>query len=358
MSIRGEDEAPVGQRPRGPAVTGMKALAAPLGLAFAVVTGMSLGLTLPVHDQTHLILWPAVFVQTIVSVGGLRPTWITSVKPRNEALFLLAVHHLVGTAPYVAVWFLLTSDVRNLPLAIGVLCLAIVPTASGLPASATAARASPITITGFALASYVLALVLTPLLGLAIFGVGGEFAGLAISIGFGLILPALLALLLGPLIRRIPPAVRMGIVMVAMVATTYVFGGSLKQALSSLAISGVVVGISLGAGVARVGLSAVLSLLFTMRRPGLRLGTAMSTSYKNDALAASIALQAGGPVAVLPAVGHLLAEIVLMLAVSGFAARRAAIDVSTRHPMDRETTRWRRRQIGLPVAGGTESGVG
>jgi predicted Na+-dependent transporter len=50
----------------------------------------------------------------------------------------------------------------------------------------------------------------------------------------------------------------------------------------------------------------------------------LSTSFKNDALAASIAVQAGGPVAVLPAVGSLVAEMALMLGVSLFAARRAS----------------------------------
>ena len=321
-----------GDRRAGPlhglAIHGMRALAAPLGLALAVATGMSLGLALPVPDQTYLILWPAVFVQTIVSVGALRPTWITSAQARNEAFFLLAVHHVIGTVPYVVAWLLLSSDVRNLPLVLGILCLAIVPTASGLPASATAARASPITITGFACASYVLALVATPLLGLRIFGAGSRFVGLAASICFGLILPALLALLLGRWIRRIPPATRTWIVMVAMVGTTFVFGGSLAEALSSLAVPGVVMAAALVAGAARVGLSAVVSLLFTIRRPGLRLGTAMSSSYKNDALAASIALQAGGPLAVLPAEGHLLAEMVLMLAISGLAARRSVVDGS------------------------------
>jgi hypothetical protein len=302
----------------------LRFLVAPLALVASVAVGSSIGFVFPVGGNANLVLWPAVLVQTIVSVGSLPPTWIKSPEQRGEALFLLGVHHLIATLPYAAIWFALGSEARASPTVIGLLCLAIVPTSAGLPAYAAAAAASPITITGFAVSCYLVALVATPILGLLIFGGADNLLGLVASIGLGLILPAILALRYGAWVRRIPPAVRTGIIAVAMVGTTYVFGGSLSGALASANLSKRVVAVALAAGVGRVALSALVGRLAATRRPKLRTAAMLSTSFKNDALAASIAVQAGGPVAVLPAVGSLVAEMALMLGVSLFAARRAS----------------------------------
>lgn len=310
------------------------ALATPLLLAATVLVGMTLGSLAPHGEVSSLVLWPAVALQTAMSVGALPPGWLRSRVDRGNALRLYAIHTVVATVPSVLIFFLLPSEARTTPLVVGLLALAIVPSAAGLPAFAVASRASPQAVTGYAVTSYVFGLGITPALGLLVFGTDGRVLEIMLAIGVGLILPAVLAITLSRYIRRIPVRVRTVVLMITMLATTFVFGGSLASSLQgsvSDSAATLVLLLLVGAGAARVLVTALISLLFTLRRPELRRAAMLSTSFKNDALAASVALSAGGPAAVLPAVGSLVAEIVLMVAVSvlGHLRRSSTPDESS-----------------------------
>jgi predicted Na+-dependent transporter len=303
-------------------MTLIKSLTATFVLLAAMITGLSAGFAAPARFDTNLVLWPSIFAQTIVAVGGLRPDWLTDPEKRSQAVRLLVIHHAAATVPYLVVWLLLPPEVRDSPLAIGLIWIAIVPTAAGLPAYATAARTAPSTITAFALLAYLCGLLITPLLALIIFGGGADLGRLVTAMLAGLIVPALLGVALGRWIRLIPARVRTGVVATSMLITTYVFGSAMSETLSDGVLPIGAVALALLVGAARVPISGALGVLLAGRNGSLRAPAALAAGYKNEALAASTALQVAGPVAVLPALGALLSEMVLMLS-AAYAAYRA-----------------------------------
>jgi predicted Na+-dependent transporter len=292
-------------------------------LLTAMAVGLGGGLIAPAGFDTNAILWPSIFAQTIVAVGALRPDWISDRRRRSDALRLLLIHHTAATVPYLIAWLLLPAELRDSPLAIGLIWLAIVPTAAGLPAYATAARTAPSTITAFALLAYLCGLLITPVLALVIFGGGADLGRLVVAMLAGLIAPALLGIGLGRWIRLIPAGVRTGVVATSMAITTYVFGSAMSVTLSAGALPLGAVVVALLAGAARVPISVALGVLLAGRQSSLRAPAALAGGYKNDALAASTALQVAGPIAVLPALGSLLCEMALMLAAATAAHQRA-----------------------------------
>jgi predicted Na+-dependent transporter len=304
-------------------MTLLKSLTATFVLLAAMMTGLGAGFAVPAAFDTNVILWPSIFAQTIVAVGGLRPDWLTDPVKRSEAVRLLLIHHAAATVPYLVAWLLLPAELRDSPLAIGLIWLAIVPTAAGLPAYATAARTAPSTITAFALLAYLCGLLITPVLALLIFGGGADLGRLVTAMLAGLIVPALLGIGLGRWIRLIPAGVRTGVVATSMAITTYVFGSAMSATLSAGVLPIGAVMVALLAGAARVPISVALGVLLAGRHSSLRAPAALAGGYKNDALAASTALQVAGPVAVLPALGSLLCEMALMLAAATAAHHRA-----------------------------------
>lgn len=303
-------------------MTLLRSLAATLMLLAAMTVGLAGGFLSPAQFDTNTILWPAIFAQTLAAVGGLRPDWLIDGKKRAEAVRLLLVHHAAGTFPFLLVWIFLPSEFKGTPVAVGLVWLAIVPTAAGLPAYAAAARIAPSTITAFALLAYLSGLLVTPILAVVIFGGDAGVGRLVLAMLAGLVVPASLGIGLGRWIRCIPARIRAGIVVVSMTITTYVFGSAMSEALSGGAVPGALVTGALLAGAARVPVSTVIGVLLTGRHRSLRAQAALAAGYKNDALAASTALQVAGPIAVLPALGSLLCEMALMLAAS-FATYRA-----------------------------------
>ncbi|MFE1646182.1 hypothetical protein ACFM35_11430 [Microbacterium sp. P01] len=291
-------------------------------LLAAMVMGLGSGLVIPAGFDTNLILWPAIFAQTLAAVGGLSPDWLTNTKKRSDAVRLLVVHHAAATVPYLAAWIFLPDSVKSTPLAIGLIWLAIVPTAAGLPAYATAARTAPSTITAFALLAYLCGLIITPVLAVVIFGGATDIGRLIVAMLVGLIIPGTLGIVFGRLIRRVPAHVRTAIVAVSMTITTYVFGSAINAALTGGVVSAGVILLALLAGASRVPLSVGLGVLFVGRARSLRPAAALAAGYKNDALAASTALQVAGPLAVVPALGSLLCEMALMLAASLVTSHR------------------------------------
>jgi predicted Na+-dependent transporter len=313
-----------------------RGLSASLILLAAMTIGLGAGFLAPAAVDPNAILWPAIFAQTVVAVGGLKPDWITDPTRRIDAMRLLLVHHAVATVPYIAIWLLLPDDLRHSGIAVGLLWLALVPTAGGLPAYATAARVSPNILTAFALLAYASGLLITPLLALALFGGGADIGRLMVSMLVGLIAPASLGILLGRWIRRLPGAVRTTVVAVSMIATTYVFGGSVQTALSAGALPLALCAIALLAGAARVPLSSALGYAATRRQPRVRAASLLACGYKNDALAATAAMQVAGPIAVLPALGSLLAEMALMIVATLLRRGDAGLAVPSRDGLQPE----------------------
>lgn len=302
----------------------VKSLMATFILLAAMILGLGGGLIVPARFDTNLILWPAIFAQTLAAVGGLRPDWLTDPRKRSAAVRLLLVHHAAATIPYLVAWMFLPDSVKSTPLAVGLIWLAIVPTAAGLPAYATAARTAPSTITAFALLAYLSGLIITPVLALVIFGGGTDIGRLIAAMLGGLIVPGILGIVLGRQIRRVPAQIRTAIVAVSMTITTYVFGSAINDTLTGGVVSAGVILLALLAGASRVPLSVILGVLLVGRRPALRPAAALAAGYKNDALAASTALQVAGPLAVVPALGSLLSEMALMLAATLVTTHRTA----------------------------------
>ena len=146
-------------------------------------------------------------MQTLLTVGAL-PRRERSVELR-PGLILLGLHLALASLPLALVALAIGLDD---PLGFGLFLIAAAPPAALIPAYADVAEVPGGDLLVFVLLAYGLALGLTPAL---VYLAAGELVGLgpiALTLGAGLVAPAVLARVLHPQIARIPQRVRRGLV--------------------------------------------------------------------------------------------------------------------------------------------------
>ncbi len=178
----------------------------------------------------------------------------------------------------------------------------------------------------FVLLAYGLALVLTPA---AVYLAAGEVVGLgpiALTLGAGLVAPAVLARVLHPQIARIPRRVRRGLVNTTVVVICFGLGGGIFKGLES---SDVTVFALLVVVVALVARSAVGSAVARRIAPSeLKTEAPFAVAFKNVALAAAVGGSLAGAVAALPGLLAFPVEIFYFLFLAQRQARRSGHPVS------------------------------
>jgi predicted Na+-dependent transporter len=206
------------------------------------------------------------------------------------------------------------------PLGFGLFMIAAAPPAALIPAYADVAEVPGGDLLVFVLIAYGLALFLTPAL---VYLAAGELVGLgpiALTLGVGLIAPAVLARALHPQIFRIPQRVRRGLVNCTVVVICFGLGGGLFKGLDSIDATGPTLGVVVVALIARSVVGAEVASRVAPH--GLQAEAPFAVAFKNVALAAAVGGSLAGSVAALPGLIGFPVEILYFL----FLAQRRARD--------------------------------
>lgn len=194
------------------------------------------------------------------------------------------------------------------------------PAAAGLPAYAAAARADTRLVTRFAVLAYLIAPALTPVLLLATVGADDPL-GLGERLLVTLVIPTLLGLALRRWVARIPARLRFSGTALAMAVACFVFGQSFRSQGPSPEVGWLLL-IGAAAGLVRLAVTVGAALASTRRDSERRTGTVLVATSKNDALAATLALGVGGPLAAVPALTHMVASMVMVVVLAGADVQR------------------------------------
>jgi hypothetical protein len=260
---------------------------------------------------------PALGLQTLLTVGAL-PRRERSVELR-PGLILLGLHIALGSLPLALVGLAIGLDD---PLGFGLFLIAAAPPAALIPAYADVAEVPGGSLLVFVLLAYGLALVLTPAL---VYLAAGELVGLgpiALTLGAGLVAPAVLARALHPQITRIPQRVRRGLVNSTVVVICFGLGGGLLESLGSVEVNALTLAVVVAALALR---SAAGAALATRLAPcELKTEAPFAVAFKNVALAAAVGGSLVGSVAALPGLLAFPVEILFFLFVAHRRARQSA----------------------------------
>jgi hypothetical protein len=277
------------------------------GIFFALV----IGTLIPSTPGTLFVVTAFLFLATLGTVGGLEYGWQLRAKNYQGALRLLLINLLAGSVPMAIVGILLGPST---PAGLGFLLLAIVPVAAGVPAYANALGVPAERITLFALMSYLLGLIVTPILMAVIAGRSESQSALWFTVAFGLVLPSVLGILLA----RPISSIRIGLRRTVILSSLLLVMAGVGSALGSLRISfdslGAPLGLIVLIGLARAPLGALIARgLNHVRRLQTSASEAMlSGGYRNCAFACVAALALGVPEAAIPGALGLASEAILM----------------------------------------------
>ena len=256
---------------------------------------------------------PALALQTLLTVGAL-PRRERSAELR-PGLILLGLHLGLASLPLALVALAIGLDD---PLGFGLFLIAAAPPAALIPAYADVAEVPGGDLLVFVLLAYALALGLTPAL---VYLAAGELVGLgpiALTLGAGLVAPAVLARVLHPQIARIPQRVRRGLVNTTVAVICFGLGGGLLDGLDSAQLSALTLGVVVLALVARSAVGAAVATRIAPR--DLKTEAPFAVAFKNVALAAATGGSLVGAVAALPGLLAFPVEILFFL----FMAHRRA----------------------------------
>jgi hypothetical protein len=286
---------------------------AALLLVAGVGLGLGLGAAFSPEGSTRAVAVPALGLQTLLTVGAL-PRRERSVDLR-PGLLLLGLHHALASLPLALVGLAIGLDE---PLGFGLFLIAAAPPAALIPAYADVAEVPGGDLLVFVLLGYGLALGLTPAL---VYLAAGEVVGvgpIALTLGAGLVAPALLARVLHPQIARIPQRIRRGIVNTTVAVICFGLGGGLSEGLGSSRFDLATLGVVLVALAARSAGGAALAARLAPAR--MKVEAPFAVAFKNVALAAAVGGSLLGAVAALPGLLGFPVEILYFL----FLARRRA----------------------------------
>jgi len=224
---------------------------------------------------------PALGVQTLLTVGAL-PRRDRSVRLR-PALVLLLMHHLLASVPMAVVGIAVGLDE---PLGFGLFLIAAAPPAALIPAYADVAEVPGGDLLAFVLIAYAVALGLTPLL---VYLGAGEVVGvgtIGLTLGGGLVVPAILARALHPQIARLGQRARRAAVNATVAVICFGLGGGIVEGLGSSQVgAGGLALTAVALAVRSFGGAAVAARFAPL---GLRAQAPLAVAFKNVALAAAV----------------------------------------------------------------------
>ena len=278
-----------------------------------MLVGLGLGVAFSPPGSTRALAVPALGLQTLLTVGAL-PRRERSVELR-PGLILLGLHLALASLPLALVGLAIGLDD---PLGFGLFLIAAAPPAALIPAYADVAEVPGGDLLVFVLLAYGLALVLTPAL---VYLAAGELVGLgpiALTLGAGLVAPAVLARVLHPQIARIPQRVRRGLVNSTVLVICFGLGGGLLESLGSVEVNALTLAVVVVALTLRSVAGAALATWIAP--PDLKTEAPFAVAFKNVALAAAVGGSLVGAVAALPGLVAFPVEILFFL----FLAHRRA----------------------------------
>lgn len=284
-------------------------------IAVATVAGLLAGSAIPAAELVRPMALPLLFLQTVVAVGALSE--VGSESTRRWAWQMLLRHHAFASVPLMALGLAMGLDTS---WGVGTFVLGAAPPAIALPSNVAACGGRIRPVLQFTLLGYGLGVLLTPALVLVGLGTAGRIGPMIVTLLLGLIVPAVVGTLAKPWLQRIPRTASFTIVSVSVLVLMLGMGSDLRAAiLLGLDNPGLLwLGAAIGFG--RCIWGAGLGLRFAPQGK-LLLEAALAGGGKNAILAAVIASAAFGPLAALPALASLFAEICLLFLVSACSHR-------------------------------------
>lgn len=279
-------------------------------VAVATVGGLLLGAAIPPAEQVRPLALPLLFVQTAVAVGALSEERSSSTRRWAWGMFLR--HHLFASLPLMALGLLMGLDTS---WGVGTFLLGAAPTAIALPSNVAACGGQVRPAVQFTLLGYGIGVILTPALVLLAIGASGRVGPMVTTLLVGLIAPALLGVVARPWLQRIPRGLSFTIVAASVLVLMLGMGSNLREAVALGFESPALLWLAAAIGFGRVAWGASLALRFPPQGK-LRLEAVLAGGGKNAVLAAVIADASFGPLAALPALVSLFAEITLLFTVS------------------------------------------
>ncbi len=281
-------------------------------IAVATVGGLVLGAAIPQADQVRPLALPLLFAQTAVAVGALSEE--RSSSTRRWAWDMFVRHHLFASLPLMALGLLMGLDTS---WGVGTFLLGAAPTAIALPSNVAACGGQVRPAVQFTLLGYGIGVILTPALMLLALGASGRVGPMVTTLLVGLIAPALLGVVARPWLRRMPRGLSFAIVAASVLVLMLGMGADLRVAITLGLDRPALLWLAAAIGFGRVVWGASLAFWFPPQG-GLRLEAVLAGGGKNAVLAAVIASASFGPLAALPALVSLFAEITLLFTVSHF----------------------------------------
>jgi hypothetical protein len=290
---------------------------AALILGGAVIAGLGLGAALSPPGSARALSIPALAVQTLLTVGAL-PRRERSAELR-PALILFGLHTALASLPLALVALAIGLDD---PLGFGLFVVAAAPPAALIPAYADVAEVPGRNLLVFVLLAYALGLVLTPAL---VYLAAGELVGvgaIALTLGAGLVAPALLARALHPQIARIPQRARRGLVNFSVLVICFGLGGEVVDSVGSAEVTAVGVAVVVAALALRSAGGAAVATRLAPEE--LKEEAPFAVAFKNIALAAATGGSLVGAAAALPGLVAFPVETLFFLYLAQRRARQFA----------------------------------
>lgn len=284
-------------------------------IAVATVGGLLLGAAIPQAEQVRPLALPMLFIQTTVAVGALSEVRSTSTRRWAWRMFLR--HHLIASIPLMALGLLMGLDTS---WGVGTFVLGAAPTAIALPSNVAACGGQVRPAVQFTLLGYGAGVVITPALVLLALGASGRADLMVTTLLVGLVVPAMVGVVARPWLQRIPRGLGFAIVAASVLVLMLGMGSDLRDAVALGREQRALLWLAGAIGFGRVAWGASLALRFPPQGK-LRLEAVLAGGGKNAVLAAVIANASFGPLAALPALVSLFAEITLLFTVSALRNR-------------------------------------
>ena len=286
-----------------------------LALAVASLGGLAVGAAVSWAEHLRQFALASLFVQTMIAVGGLAEA--RAKASPGWAWRMLVKHHVVSSIPLLFLGIVLGLDTW---LGAGTYLLGAVPPAIALPSYAAACGGHVRPVIQFCILGYAMGVVVTPILVITALGTSTRVDSMMFTLLLGLVLPAILGTLCQPWLQRVPRRASFAVVSGCVLVLMLGMGADLRHAVSLGMEHPGLLWAALTVALGRCVWGGALGWWWA-RGSGLRLESALAGGGKNAVLAAVLAAGAAGRIAALPALLGLVAEALLLVAVSFSSAR-------------------------------------
>ncbi|WP_293786261.1 hypothetical protein, partial [uncultured Aeromicrobium sp.] len=283
-------------------------------LATASIVGLAVGVVVPAAHQVRPLALGCLFVQTFVAIGAMGGPRQT-IEPKRVGRMLVH-HHLYSSLPLIVLGLALGLDTW---IGAGAFLLGAVPPANAIASYVAVTRGHVDEAIAFTIGGYVLAVVVTPTLVFAAFGSSHSLDSLALTLGFGLVLPVILGHFARPLLLAVPRRMCVAVMSSAALVLMLGLGAELRIVWDLVAAQPRDLALALAVGLGR----CVWSGLYGWFGPAdvhRRLDSMITATCKNCVLAAVIATSAAGMAAALPALLALWGEALVLLTAAAIVA--------------------------------------